>query len=208
VKSIVVELYAGALRLYPRRFQMDYAEEMQAVFRQKLEDSPDTMSLYLREFGDLFVSIIREQVRERHKMKWFRYDRTQETRIVRWLIRAVSLLTGAFFFFTFIRLDQMGRLPPWGIPLVVVFALTVASTLIAWRWETLGGRLTMICAVALGLAGGYATYTYATTLPEVEQSSKVLVFLLAMAEWMIPFLIFGWLFVKVAQQTESVESPV
>ena len=209
----VITIYAWLLKLYPRHFRAEFGNEMRAVFALMVAEASqrDQLFICLKELRELPFHIVQEHLyRKRVNMnirRFFNYDKQQEIQIVRWLIRITGLLASAFFLFTFFKLDQLGRLPSWGIPLLVVFVLTTASMLLAWRWETLGGRLMMLCAVALGLAGGYATYIYATTIPDVSGGSKLIVFILAMIEWMLPFLIFGWLFVKVGRHTEMVEKP-
>ena len=130
----------------------------------------------------------------------FRYDKQQE-------IRIVSLLTCAFFLHVFGMLSSNLMLPAHAVPLYTLFVLTTVSLLIAWRWEVAGGRLTMILALLLGLAGAYATFSYGATLPDTPASTHLLAAALALVEWALPFLIFGWLFVKVGRRTQTIENP-
>jgi hypothetical protein len=58
-------LYAGLLRLYPRAFRDEFAEEMQAVFAEQADeaaarDSWSLVRLCLREAGDLFRTALLE----------------------------------------------------------------------------------------------------------------------------------------------------
>jgi hypothetical protein len=118
---LIIVLYTQILRLYPRQFCAEFGSEMQAVFALAVKQAEkqgvsSVTAVWLRELRDLPMSIIREHIVSRKvksAMKWFHYDQTQEARIVRWLIRIVSLLASAFFFFTFFKLDQLGRLPSW-----------------------------------------------------------------------------------------------
>lgn len=137
----------------------------------------------------------------------FHFDKQQEIRFVRWLIRVVSLLACAFFLHVFGMLASNLMLPAHAVPLYAVFILTTASLLIAWRWEVVGGRLTMILALLLGLSGAYATFSYGATLLDIPASTHLFAAILALVEWALPFLIFGWLFVKVGRSTSLIQKP-
>jgi hypothetical protein len=136
------------------------------------------------------------------------YDNGQELRLVRWITRIVSLLASLLFLYTFAALAGRQVLPDAGVPLAVIFALTALSLLIAWRWEVLGGRLTMVFAILLGTAGGYATFSYGMTISGIGLKTPLLATALAFVEWTIPFLIFGWLFAKVGRQSAIIEKTV
>jgi hypothetical protein len=72
--NLLTSIYRGLTRLYPPRFRQDFAEEMQAVFAQALQDSaaggsPALTLTFLRELGSLPASLMREH------WKWFaRYE--------------------------------------------------------------------------------------------------------------------------------------
>lgn len=214
IDVIVIAVYARILRLYPRRFRDEYGDEMRTVFERLLTEAANrsilsAALLCLRKFRDLPINIVREHLdirREKRPVKrLFQYDKHRELRIVRWLIRIVSLLASALFLYTFAALVGRLMLPTHAVPLAVIFALTAVSLLISWRWEIVGGKLTMLFAVLLGLAGGYATYSYGTTIPDIDAGTHLFATLVAFVEWTIPFLIFGWLFAKVGRNTEIIE---
>ena len=63
-------LYNQLLRLYPTRFQNEFAQEMQDVFVQSLQESNSKLALltlFMGEVRDLPFSLIREHLRERRK---------------------------------------------------------------------------------------------------------------------------------------------
>jgi hypothetical protein len=205
MKAAIIAIYSRLMGLYPHQFRAEFADEMQAVFALAVqESSPQTLwRLCLRECRDLPIHIVHEHIRRKrvYMKRLFNFDQRQELQMVRWLIRIVSLLACALFLYTFGMLSSNLALPAHAIPLYAIFMLTTLSLLAAWRWEVIGGRLTMILALLLGLSGAYATYSYGATLPNIPSSTHLLAAVLALIEWTLPFLIFGWLFVKVGRQT-------
>jgi hypothetical protein len=63
-----LDLHRALLRLYPKHFRAEFADEMSAVFGQALHESQDTLSvvgLMAGELHDLPINLLREHVRER-----------------------------------------------------------------------------------------------------------------------------------------------
>jgi len=215
ISQVIITVYAQILRLYPRPFRTQFGDEMQAVFAQLLNSAAHRnlqafIAVCLREARDLPQQIVREHLsgETRAMKRLLNYGKGQEVRLVRWITRIVSLLASLLFLYTFAVLAGREALPATAVPLAVLFALTSLSLLIAWHWEVLGGRLTMVFALLLGLAGGYATYSYGMTIPEIDPGMHLFATALAIVEWTIPFLIFGWLFAKVGRQSAMIEKTV
>lgn len=59
-----VQVYRWLLRLYPRSFRADYADEMESVFRQAVEEDGGTFFKLLAEARDLPLSLIQAHLRE------------------------------------------------------------------------------------------------------------------------------------------------
>jgi hypothetical protein len=193
-------VYHALLRLYPARFRAAYADEMQQVFRHALEED-SSLGLYWREFTGLLAGAAREHLRERfnrqeHSMK--KTPTQRQIRLIRYLVRAVSLAAILWFLYPlFVLLPNNPHLAP----LVAVFVLALVSALMAWAWERAGGVALMVCGTLAGLAGLYGTYAY-----EASQGEVILwAVLLAGAMWGFPFIAFGWLFVKLSQTTTTLD---
>jgi hypothetical protein len=65
----IVWVYAQLLRLYPARFRHEFADEMQDVFVQSLQESNSKLALFLfmGEVRDLPLNLIREHIKARRK---------------------------------------------------------------------------------------------------------------------------------------------
>lgn len=67
-QRFIIHVYSRLLRLYPPQFRADFADEMQEVFAQRIEESSDAGALLaalFSELRDLPFSLIREHLRER-----------------------------------------------------------------------------------------------------------------------------------------------
>jgi MFS family permease len=196
VRQLALQVYARLLRLYPRRFYQTFAAEMEEIFALAVADAAQggrsaVVRLLMGELADLPVNLIVEHVYERRKglMQLLRYDTEREVQWIRWLARGLSLLFSGFILSLFLFNEDVRQSPT---PPTIVLALLSVSMLLAWRWEELGGKLTMmgapLCLVAV---------MYMTT--QVE-SILWLALVVGLALTLVP-LIVGWLFVSVARHT-------
>ncbi len=200
-------IYHLLLKLYPRRFYANYAEEMEAVFASALQTARlNGFSAWLtalcREFIVFSADLFRQYAYERSRYRRFLMTPSPKPRrfyIARTMTRLVGLLAALFYLDVLVRYVPNN---PQVIPLVAAFILTTLSVLLVWRWERLAGVTTMACALLVALTGAYATYTYEASMGEVITWGVVLATLL----WGLPYLIVGALFVKFAQATEAVRS--
>jgi hypothetical protein len=103
------------------------------------------------------------------------------TDILRWLARIIGLLASAFFL-----MFAIGEAAP--LPLLILILFAALGVLIALRWERIGGTVTTIVAIALGL--------YVFQSLEHAPTTIVLVYSL-------PFLVAGTLFLICARQGEN-----
>jgi hypothetical protein len=196
-------VYAHLLRLYPRAFTDNYGAEMLEVFTLAAQDAiaeglGSVLSLLYRELVDLPVSIVLEHIHQRRKtkMQLIRYENSRDVQSVRLLARGLSLVFVALGLFTFVNYAiGRGKLTPAGLVLDV---LTV-TMLLAWRWEKVGGNLTM-GASPLGLIS--AVYM----LRGMSASDPFGAFLVGLA-MSAAALIVGWLFVSVAQHSSLTARP-
>ncbi len=76
------------------------------------------------------------------------------TQTMRWTARILALVAVALFGL-FLAQSGASRLPalswtsPQGLPLLVVLIAALVGVLIGWRWELVGGILTMVAAAAI-----------------------------------------------------------
>jgi hypothetical protein len=196
-------IYRALLWLYPARFRTAYADEMEEVFRQALEESRSP-GLYWREFSGLLAGALREHFRERfnrqeHSMK--KTPTQRQIRFIRYLVRAVSVAAILWFLYPlFVLLPNNPHLAP----LAAVFVLILVSAVAAWAWERAGGLALMACGSLAGLAGLYGTYAYEAAQGEVIAWAV----LLAGAMWGFPYIAFGWLFVTLSRATTTLNTGV
>ena len=103
-----------------------------------------------------------------------------------WIARGTGLLVSGFFLiFTiseFISEVLGGRPCMAVVPLLAFLAAPILGVLIAWRWEMIGGALTMLGAIGLGI------FVYLA----VEYNK-----LLGAMLFSLPFLISGLLFLRI-----------
>jgi hypothetical protein len=103
---------------------------------------------------------------------------------MRWIARALGLLaSGPFVLFLIYSgariFPKLSWSSPQGMPLFIVLAMATVGVLIAWRWETIGGAIAVLCAIAIGAL--------------VYLGSGLIVFSAALMA-SIPFLVAGLLF--------------
>ena len=75
------------------------------------------------------------------------------TKAMRWTARIIALVAAGLFVFFAVDLGArvFPRLSwgPQGIPLLVVVGIALAGVLIAWRWELVGGIMTVAGATGI-----------------------------------------------------------
>ncbi len=195
--------YAQVLKLYPRGFHTSFGTEMVDVFSLAAVDAArrgngPLARLLLRELGDLPVNIILAHIHERRKrlMDWIGYDPRQDLASIRWIARALALLLAGLIFSLWLFNEDVRRAPT--LPMLVLTALSVFM-LAAWRWEKVGGSLTLLgsplCLIAAMVMAG-----------QVDQANLALAALVGLALTLVTGLV-GWLFVSVARHSTVAAGP-
>ncbi len=201
--GVIVWTYAKVLKLYPREFSGIFAAEMLEVFTLALLDALETgfgsfLSLLYRELVDLPVTLVLEHFHQRRKSKMLliRYETSKDVQSVRLLARGLSLVFVALSLATFVNYGiGNAELTPAAL---VLGGLTIVMML-AWRWEKVGGSLTMI-----GSPLGVISAIY--MLRGTSGSDIFGAFLVGVA-MSAAALIVGWLFVSVAQHSMLTTTP-
>jgi hypothetical protein len=201
--GVIVWTYAKVLKLYPREFSGNFAAEMLEVFTLALLDalkagSGSLLSLLYRELVDLPVTLVLEYFHQRRKrkMQLIRYESSNDVQSVRLLARGLSLVFVALSLATFVNYGiGNAELTPAAI---VLGGLTI-TMMLAWRWEKVGGNLTMI-----GSPLGVISAIY--MLRGMSGSDFFGAFLVGVA-MSAAALIVGWLFVSVAQHSTLTTTP-
>lgn len=74
-------------------------------------------------------------------------ERNGSTTMIRWIARILALVAvGLFVFFAIefgARVFPALTWGPQGIPLLVVLTIALAGVVVAWRWELVGGLMTV-----------------------------------------------------------------
>jgi hypothetical protein len=102
-------------------------------------------------------------------------ERDGSTTMIRWIARILALVAvGLFVFFAIefgTRVFPALSWGPQGIPLLVVLAIALAGVLVAWRWELVGGLMTVagvagiMALVCLGSGTDMLFCAFLFTLP-------------------------------------------
>ena len=194
--SLAPGFYACLLYLYPRSFRLQFGAEMTGVFEEALADAGRQSAIVLLAFWlHELITLIPAALAE-HRRAWRKHRRTPEGAArfdllaARWIARVVSLLICG------IMLDGFSSLTTSPFGLVQILGL--AGLLLAWRWEVVGGLLVLTVGVISGV--GVAELTLLTAGPE-----HLLVCLLGGLFWGGPFLIFGWLFIKIGRHHKRLQ---
>jgi hypothetical protein len=148
--------YRRALRLYPAAFRAAFAEEMGEVFAAALQEAAGEggrrfLWVLGRELVDLPVALLLAHVRERRgkKMPVLGFDSQGDVRRVRWMARWMAFLFAAFVASLFAFNEDVRGDPT---PPILVLAAVAVALLSCWRWERLGGLLTLAGSAALFVA--------------------------------------------------------
>jgi hypothetical protein len=195
-----VWLYPHLLKLYPGRFYATFAEEMVDVFTLSVQETAQQgiiplLRLLVSELAELPVTLIAERVYERRKrsMMLLEHGTSREIHFARWIARGLSLVTLGFMLaIAMLNEDFLTDITPPTVILAILFLFT----LLAWRWERVGGILTM----------SLTPFFFLSILVENSNSVGLItpfwVLSLLAAGSAFYFLIVGWLFVSVAQHEE------
>lgn len=198
---LVLWIYRRLLRLYPRDFRSVFASEMQHVFTKALNDADQQggwaiAGIALREIRDLPVALFLQHLHERRKrtMQLLSFNTVEDIKWIRWTARLLSLVFAAVVITTIV-FNVLGA--GTALPTVLVLAAATVFMLVAWRWEKVGGMLTMIASpFALGSVVLVAARPEVFGLDGVAGPLAISLIGLAFA---FATLIVGWLFVSVAQ---------
>jgi hypothetical protein len=145
--NLLSRIYAAGLRLYPPGFQRQFAEEMQAVFSEALEEAgeqgwPAPARLFLREIGALPAGLLHEF---QHSFDaWVRlpwndpaYLDLETPRPASWLTAGIAglphLLYALALYLPLLVTEILGLTEYHGPSLPVFWGLTVAALLLARR---------------------------------------------------------------------------
>lgn len=155
---LIIAGYSRSLALYPSRFKNEFADEMQVVFRDSLEDAIhrgilQTLLLSLKEFGGLPFHIVREFWHEvkRKEVIMVANDKTESKSDIKEGTSHWDALIGALPFVLFGIASIIGklRLPFYGIYADLAFYVIVLLGLLTglikgvprWTYSYLGWSL-------------------------------------------------------------------
>lgn len=198
--ALLVRLYAFSMRLYPPAFRVDFAGEMLDVFSMTLREAHlisawAVLVVLWREAVSLPVNIVRVHFQRSQPTTPITLWRTRQ--VIRWSSLTLSLFILRHLI---VSLNSPQTLAIDGVRLSMFFVLlfsTSVSMLLAWRWERLGGLLTMVCGTALG---AFLTFYIAYFRPaEISLIGLVLIGIL----WALPFVTFGMMFYHLSQRPVS-----
>ncbi len=129
-------------------------------------------------------------------MSSLEYEKPQEIQVTRWVARGLSLLFIGFNLLLLLLNEDFRNNPT--LPTVVFWILSL-SMLIAWRWERIGGLLTIILSLALPLS---IIIQWSRTTGVVTPTWQLLLIGFSL---MAPFLITGLLFLLADRQSKLVK---
>ena len=193
IEALLLRIYAYVLKLYPAAFRTAFADEMLDVFAMTLREAVGTLGL-LKVVGhealDLPANILDARRQFIHL--------TSSKRV--WQARQVTRLSSMIFSLVILRslfaplVDQY-TFAADSLRLSVFFMLlfvTSVSMLLSWRWERLGGMLTI--ASGIGVGSFLAFYILYFHPIQISLLSIALIGIL----WSLPFVTFGMLFYQLS----------
>jgi hypothetical protein len=198
-------VYRQALKLYPRAFRAQFADEMEAVFSEALRDAAGEgaaaiLGMCLRELADLPVNLLLAHQPRKKTMKLFNYDEAQGIRVTRWIARLSSLALNIMFWVIIFTTHQQALFE-------ATIAVMTIALLIAWRWEKTGGLITLaaalLCALIVGVNAA-VTVDHISTLKAILWGVGCTVVVLAV--WVPEYVLMGWLFVSLARRADLMRS--
>ncbi len=195
IASLLIRLYAHSLRLYPAAFRADFADEMLDVFAMTLREARGTLAfltIVWREVAYLPINIIcvRQQKSEAPTSS---INVWRARHVTRWS----SMILSLFILYSLINpFVSPQTFAIDGLRLSLFFVLlffTSLSMLLAWRWERLGGLLT----IGGGITLGAFLIFYIGYFRPAEISLIGLSFIGIL--WALPFVTFGVMFYLLSQ---------
>jgi hypothetical protein len=206
----VENAYGWLLQLYPVAFRDEYGDEMRFVFQRVLDAARQQgrFSLYRTLFKE-YISMVTTALNQRMQAA---PESDPRLRRARFVTRGASLLLNLFFGWVLIRimLDSEALYPGsgevWAQAFPFLFALPLANLmmLVAWRWERLGGWLTIAGGLVVMLTSAYSLIITGRLM---QMDGAVMIpALIANALWLLPHLLFGMLFLSFDRQGRRVIS--
>ena len=195
VEAFILRVYAHLLKLYPAAFRAIFADEMTDVFAMTLREAMGIFGLLTivwREVRDLPINIIR--VRQQAVLLTSSKSVWRARQVTRWSSMIVSLVILQSLFKPLV--DQH-TFAADSLRLSVFFVLlfvTSVSMLLAWRWERLGGLLTI--AIGIGVGSFLAFYILYFHPVQISLFGIALIGIL----WSLPFVTFGMLFYQLSHR--------
>ena len=199
--ALLIRLYAFTLRLYPASFRATFAEEMRDVFAMSIREAQFVsvwalLGVLWREVIHLPANILHARFRRLKPVQGSTIWRARQVTRLSSLIISLLILQHLV-----ISLSSPDTLALDGVRLSMFFVLlflTAVSMLLAWRWERLGGLMTMVCGTALG---AFLTFYLAYFRPvEISVVGLALIGIL----WSLPFVTFGFMFYHLSQRSLAV----
>ncbi len=193
IEGLLLRIFAFVLRLYPAGFRLAFADEMTDVFAMTLREAVGTLgflTVVWREAVELPANIIR--VRQQSILL--------TSSISVWRARQVTRFSSMIFSFVILRslftpLVDKYTFAADSLRLSMFFVLlfvTAVSMLLSWRWERLGGLLTI--ASGIGVGSFLAFYILYFHPIQISLLGIALIGIL----WSLPFVTFGILFYQLS----------
>jgi hypothetical protein len=126
-------------------------------------------------------------------MKLMTFKNWREARLARWVARGISLLVAVSLLLLVLFNEDFRNSPT--LPTLLLWLLSL-SLLIAWRWEKLGGMLTLLLTPVILISLFVQWSGLGGLMTPLWQ-----LFMIALA-FLLPFLIAAWLYLSVARYAE------
>jgi hypothetical protein len=195
IQALVLRVYAYLLKLYPAAFRAAFVDEMTDVFAMTLREAMGTFGLLMvvwREVRDLPINIIR--VRQQAVLLTSSKSVWRARQVTRWSSMIVSLVILRSLFSPLVAPETFAADSLRLSVFFVLLFLTSVSMLLAWRWEWLGGLLTI--ASGIGVGSFLAFYILYFHPIQISLLGIVLIGIL----WSLPFVTFGILFYQLSHR--------
>lgn len=122
-------------------------------------------------------------------MQLLSFNTERDVQWIRWIARILSFLFAGFIFYIWLFNEDVRQNPT---PPTIVVTIIAVFMVVSWRWEKIGGTLTVLASPFCLLSVMYMTTQM--------DSNLVLAFAVGLALTFVTALI-GWLFISVAQHT-------
>lgn len=131
-------------------------------------------------------------------MNPLQFNSLGEIRMARWVARGTSLFIGGFVLVLLLFNEDIREDPT---PATLVLGILSLLVLVSWRWERLGGTLTLLASPILLVA----PLIQMLGAPGLITPTWLLI--LISAAMTLPFFITGWLFLSIAKHAEVAQKP-